>query len=61
MQHGIPQMRLANLYRDIEVLAETRRAITTLFGGGNKMLHGEHPPLRKKIECILGNIEKISL
>jgi len=54
MQHGIPQMRLANLYKDIDVLAETRQAV-------NKMLHVEHAPLKRKIQRILGNIEKISL
>jgi len=54
MQHGIPQMRLANLYRDMEVLVETRQAL-------NKVFHVEHSPLKHKIERILGNIEKISL
>ena len=62
MQHGIPQMRLANLYKDMEVLAETRRAVTGLFSGGvTRMFHVEHLPLKDKIESILGNIEKISL
>ena len=61
MQHGIPQMRLANLYKDMEVLAETRRAIEGLFCGDGKMFHVEHLPLKSKIERILGNIEKISL
>jgi len=61
MQHGIPQMRLANLYKDMEVLAETRRAITEIFSGGDKMFHVEHEPLKNKIQSILGNIEKISL
>jgi len=61
MQHGIPQMRLANLYRDMEVLAETRRAIMELVDNETKMFHVEHLPLKDKIEKILGNIEKISL
>ena len=61
MQHGIPQMRLANLYKDMEVLTETRRAIADILSGDNKMFHVEHLPLKSKIERILGNIEKISL
>ena len=54
MQHGIPQMRLANLYKDMAVLAQTREAL-------GKMFHVEHFALKEKIQQILGNIEKISL
>jgi ATP-dependent DNA helicase RecG len=61
MQHGIPQMRLANLYRDMEVLVETRRAIEGFFVGDDKAFRVEHLPLKNKIGRILGNIEKISL
>jgi len=61
MQHGIPQMRLANLYKDMDVLVEARQAINGLVDENTKMFHVEHMPLKDKIGRILGNIEKISL
>jgi len=49
MQHGIPQMRLANLYKDMEVLAETRKAIDELFGvDSSKMFTWNICPLKIK-------------
>jgi len=61
MQHGIPQMRLANLYKDMDVLVEARQAINGLVDENTKMFHVEHMLLKDKIGRILGNIEKISL
>ncbi|MCL2376666.1 MAG: ATP-dependent DNA helicase RecG [Defluviitaleaceae bacterium] len=61
MQHGIPQMRLANLYRDMQTLEETRDAISRFFITDTRKFHIEHRPLKEKIEKILGNIQKISL
>ena len=61
MQHGIPQMRLANLYQDLPILKETKAAISGLLGGGAKMFHVEHQPLADKINKLLGDIQQIPL
>ena len=61
MQHGIPQMRLANLYKDMAVLEEAKGAISGLFGDDPKMLHRDNRLLKDKIMQILGNFQKISI
>ena len=61
MQHGIPQMRLANLYRDVAVLEETKDAIGRIFKADEELCLEEHRGLREKIMGVLGNIQKISL
>jgi len=53
MQHGVPKMRLANLYKDMKLLPETRAAI--------EMLRPEYQPLRIKIAQMLKNFQQISL
>ena len=61
MQHGIPAMRLANLYKDMALLAETNSAVAHFFEVDPKMFHVEHFALRDRIMQIVGNFEKISL
>jgi len=61
MQHGIPQMRLANLYQDLPILEEAKAAISVMLKGGGKMFHVEHQPLADKIEKLLGDIQQIPL
>ena len=55
MQHGIPQMRLANLYKDLPVLEETKSAIAGLIRDYGEMFHVEHKPLADKITKLLGD------
>ena len=65
MQHGIPQMRLANLYKDMPILEETKEALSEFFSENRsedeKMFHVEHQELADKMKQIFGNIQNISL
>ena len=61
MQHGIPQMHLANLYQDLPILEEAKSAVSTLIDGSSKMFHVEHLPLADKIRKLLGDIQQIPL
>jgi len=54
MQHGLPRLMLANLYKDMEVLAAARDAVINM---------GEvsHLPLKNKVKSLLAKVQQIAL
>ena len=60
MQHGLPEMKLANLYRDADVLKAAQSAVATVM---DKELYKEteYEPLNREIAKMLENAQKISL
>ncbi|MCL2396477.1 MAG: ATP-dependent DNA helicase RecG [Defluviitaleaceae bacterium] len=54
MQHGVPQMRLANLYKDMVALEEAKGAVLKVFEGDPQLLKTEHRGLKDRIAQILG-------
>jgi len=60
MQHGLPEMRLANLYRDADILKEAQSAVAMVM---DKTLYNksEFEPLNGEIAKLLESAQKISL
>lgn len=68
MQHGIPQMRLANLYKDMLILEEAKEAVREFLEANPRMFHVEHfapsseaTPLNDRVLKLLENFQQISL
>ena len=53
-QHGLPKLMLANLYQDMEVLAQAKEA-------AQNMQMAKHPPLEQKIKQLLTKMQQIAL
>ena len=53
-QSGMPDLKIAKLLRDIEVLLEARRAAFELVGGDPELRKPVHGPLRREIWELLG-------
>jgi ATP-dependent DNA helicase RecG len=53
-QSGIPDLKIAKLLRDIEVLVEARRAAFELVASDPTLRKPEHRPLRREIRELLG-------
>jgi ATP-dependent DNA helicase RecG len=53
-QSGMPDLKIAKLLRDIEVLVEARRAAFELVAADPGLKEPEHRPLRREIRDILG-------
>lgn len=51
-QHGLPEMKIANLYKDIAALKEVQQASLVLYKADPYLEREENAPLRKKIEDI---------
>ena len=60
MQHGLPEMRLANLYRDADILKLAQKAVAEVM---DKELYREaaYAPLNQEIARMLEHAQKISL
>ncbi|MCL2235280.1 MAG: ATP-dependent DNA helicase RecG [Defluviitaleaceae bacterium] len=54
MQHGLPRLLLANLYKDMEVLAAAREAVIN-------MREVSHIPLKNKIDKLLTKVKGVAL
>ncbi|MDP8950963.1 MAG: ATP-dependent DNA helicase RecG [Actinomycetota bacterium] len=54
-QSGMPDLKIAKLLRDIEVLVEARRAAFELVGGDPGLRKPVHGPLRREIRELLGS------
>ena len=54
-QHGLPALRLANLYRDRELLQKAQEAAKSLFQRDPDLLMPEHHGLLQAIERHFGS------
>jgi ATP-dependent DNA helicase RecG len=54
-QHGIPELKIANLYRDIEILKSSQTAAKELLDKDRLMLSDEFRLLKEKIRNTYGN------
>lgn len=54
-QSGMPDLKVAKLLRDIEVLVEARRAAFELVASDPNLHKPEHRPLRREIRELLGH------
>lgn len=61
-QHGLPEMKIANLYKDIDILKEVQQASIELYRRDPELIMTENEPLRMKItEIFESGSEKICL
>ncbi len=61
-QHGLPEMKIANLYKDIDILKEVRDSAIKLLSADYELKNAENIKLKKKIEDIFEkNGEKVCL
>ena len=59
-QHGIPEMKIANLYRDMEILKEVQKAASKLLREDKNLEKEENIMLKEKTDRLLGE-ESISI
>lgn len=52
-QHGLPEFRIANLYRDIEVLHDVQRAVKQIISEGLLEKDEEWRPLARRVELMV--------
>ena len=50
-QHGLPEFKIANLYRDMEILKDVQRAVKEIIDN-NLLANEEFRPLREKLDEI---------
>ena len=53
-QSGMPDLKLAKLLRDIEILVEARRAAFELVASDPTLRKPVHGPLRREVRDLLG-------
>ncbi|WP_250278393.1 ATP-dependent DNA helicase RecG [[Clostridium] colinum] len=56
-QHGLPDMKIANLYKDIEILKQVQKASINLYKKDPMLLSDKNKLLKEKIEQFFNNIE----
>lgn len=55
-QHGLPTMRIANLFNDIDILKEVQQAVSELYNGELECSDNETSSLNKKISSFTNRI-----
>lgn len=61
-QHGLPEMKIANLYKDIDILKEVQQTAIELYNGDAELKNVENLPLKAKIfDIFTTKIKKINL
>jgi ATP-dependent DNA helicase RecG len=53
-QSGMPDLKVAKLLRDVDVLVEARREAFTLVAGDPNLKRPDHRPLRREVRELLG-------
>ncbi len=51
-QHGLPQLAMADLAEDVEVLGEARQAAEQLLSRDPELSAPEHAPLRRRVQAL---------
>ena len=59
-QHGIPELKIANLYRDTEILKEAQKASKKLLEEDRELSKEENRLLKEKV-CGFFDGEKVSI
>jgi len=60
-QSGIPEFSIADIFNDMDILAETREAAFQLVEADPKLTRPEHQPLRRAIEKMRGKMGLMSV
>ena len=58
-QHGIPDMKIANLYKDIEILKQVQKVSITLYRKDPMLEDNKNKFLKQKIDEFFSNIDNI--
>lgn len=51
-QHGLPELKIANLYRDMEILKDVQKAVKHIIDGG-LLKDSQYRPLAEKLDIML--------
>ncbi len=51
-QHGLPELKIANLYRDIDILNDVQKAVKQIIDG-NLLSDNQYRPLSEKLDDIM--------
>ncbi len=51
-QHGLPELKIANLYRDMDILADVQKAVKYIIDG-NLLIDDQYRPLAEKLDGIM--------
>lgn len=61
-QHGLPEFKIANLYRDMEILKDVQRAVQKIIDNDMLANDNEYGPLKKKLDSMFGaQLKELSL
>lgn len=52
-QHGLPEMRIANLFSDTDILTEVQKAVAELLANDPELADKKYNLLKKRCECII--------
>lgn len=52
-QHGLPELKIADLYKDMEILKEAQEAAAQILRQDRKLEMDEHQPLKERIRIYL--------
>jgi ATP-dependent DNA helicase RecG len=55
-QHGLPSLKIANLYRDRELLTEVQEGLERLFREDPELAHPENNPVRTALHARYGSV-----
>lgn len=55
-QHGLPQLRIADLAADVEVVAEAQRAANRVLADDPALQKPEHAALRAAVERLMDSV-----
>ncbi|WP_317366524.1 ATP-dependent DNA helicase RecG [uncultured Tyzzerella sp.] len=55
-QHGVPDMKIANLYKDMEILKQVQKASITLYKKDPLLIDNINKPLKEKIDQFFNTI-----
>ena len=56
-QHGVPDMKIANLYKDIEILKQVQKASIMLYKKDPMLIDDLHKTLKDKIDQFFNNLD----
>jgi ATP-dependent DNA helicase RecG len=52
-QHGLPELKIANLYRDMEILKDVQKAVKLIIHGNLLLTDARYKPLDEKLDKML--------
>ena len=60
-QHGLPELKVANLFSDIKILKDVQRSVQTILNTDPELMSAKWKFIKNRIDSLFENLENTNI